>query len=66
MLCLQVRTLAFLNPMGIIILGTVNIKVDSTVIGNIVRVTATLGVRDWSGNFDDDYEGNVYFAVIAE
>lgn len=47
-------------------LGTVYIKVDSTVVGNIVRVTATLGVRDWSGNFDDDYEGNVYFAVIAE
>jgi hypothetical protein len=47
-------------------LGTVSIKVDSTRVGNIVRVTATLGVRDWSGNLDDDYEGNVYFAVIAE
>jgi hypothetical protein len=47
-------------------LGTVNIKVDSNVVGNnTVRVTATLGVRDWSGNFDDDYGGNVYFAVIA-
>lgn len=48
-------------------LGQVNIKVDSTLVGNNqVQVTATLGVRDWSGNFDDDYEGTVYFAVIAE
>jgi hypothetical protein len=47
-------------------LGTVTIKVDSTIVGNVVRVTATLGVRDWSGTIDDDYDGNVYFAVIAE
>lgn len=31
-----------------------------------VPVTATLGVRDWSDNWDDDYEGTVYFAVLAE
>lgn len=47
-------------------LGSVDIKVDSAIIGSTVRVTATLGVRDWSDNWDDDYEGNVYFAVIAE
>jgi hypothetical protein len=47
-------------------LGEVDIKVDSNVLGNIVRVTATLGVRDWSGDVDDDYEGTVFYAVIAE
>jgi hypothetical protein len=47
-------------------LGEVDIKVDATVIGSSVRVTATLGVRDWSGDVDDDYEGVVHFAVLAE
>ena len=47
-------------------LGRVDIKVDAAVLGNVVRVTATLGVRDWSDNFDDDYEGTVHFAVLAE
>jgi hypothetical protein len=47
-------------------LGMVDIKVDANILGSTVRVTATLGVRDWSGDWDDDYEGNVYFAVLAE
>jgi hypothetical protein len=47
-------------------LGEVDIKVDSTVLGTTVRVTATLGVRDWSGDVDDDYEGTVFYAVLAE
>src|SRR6266545_2628391 len=47
-------------------MGMVDIKVDSQIIGNTVRVTASFGVRDWSGTFDDDYEGTVFFAVLAE
>jgi len=47
-------------------LGQVDIKVDSLIMGTTVRVTATFGVRDWSGTFDDDYEGTVFFAVLAE
>ncbi len=47
-------------------LGMVDIKVDANVLGSTVRVTATLGVRDWSDNWDDNYEGTVYFAVLAE
>ncbi len=47
-------------------LGRVDIKVDANILGNTVSVTATFGVRDWSDNFDDDYEGTVYFAVLAE
>jgi hypothetical protein len=44
----------------------VDLKVDANMLGNTVRVTATLGVRDWSGDWDDNYEGTVYFAVLAE
>jgi hypothetical protein len=47
-------------------LGEVDIKVDAAILGATVRVTATLGVRDWSGDVDDDYEGEVHFAVLAE
>lgn len=49
-------------------LGQVNIRVDAAALpgGTDVRVTATFGVRDWSGDWDDDYEGTVHFAVLAE
>jgi hypothetical protein len=47
-------------------LGSVDIKVDAAVLGTTVRVTATFGVRDWSGDWDDDYEGDVHFAVLAD
>ena len=47
-------------------LGQVNLRLDSTILGADVRVTATFGVRDWSGNWDDDYEGTIYYAVLAE
>lgn len=47
-------------------LGMVDVRVNSVVSGANVTVTATLGVRDWSGEVDDNYEGTVYFAVIAE
>lgn len=47
-------------------LGQVNLRLDGTILGADVRVTATFGVRDWSGNWDDDYEGTLYYAVLAE
>lgn len=31
-----------------------------------VKVTATFGLRDWSGDWDDEYEGEIHFAVIGE
>ncbi len=31
-----------------------------------VEVTATFGLRDWSNEWDDKYEGVVRFALIAE
>jgi hypothetical protein len=46
--------------------GNLDVRLNSTVNGTTVRVTATLGLRDWSGNWDDRYEGEVFFAVVAE
>ena len=47
-------------------LGLLDVRVDSEVEGDLVRVTGTLGLRDWSGNWDDDYDGVLQFAVLAE
>jgi hypothetical protein len=34
--------------------------------GRNVEVKATLGLRDWSGEWDDMYDGQIFFAVLAE
>lgn len=47
-------------------LGNLEVRLNTTVNGATVRVTATFGLRDWSGNWDDKYEGRVFFAVVAE
>jgi hypothetical protein len=48
-------------------LGKLDVFLDTTMLGGtIVRVTARFGLRDWSGNWDDHYDGRVNFAVIAE
>ncbi|MEP7253786.1 MAG: hypothetical protein ABI683_15440 [Ginsengibacter sp.] len=46
--------------------GNLKIRVESSVDGDLVNVTATLGVRDWSGDWDDNYEGTVQFVVLAD
>ncbi len=47
-------------------LGNLDVRLGTTVNGATVRVTATFGLRDWSGDWDDDYEGQIFFAVIGE
>ncbi|MEO0616217.1 MAG: hypothetical protein AAFY69_08785 [Pseudomonadota bacterium] len=47
-------------------LGNLEVRLNAAVSGSNVRVTATFGLRDWSGNWDDDYEGEVFFAVVAD
>lgn len=47
-------------------LGDLDVRLGSTVSGTSVRVTATFGLRDWSGTWDDSYDGQVFFAVVAE
>jgi len=34
--------------------------------GTTVPVTASFDLRDWSGDRDDFYEGEVFFTVVAE
>jgi len=34
--------------------------------GSVVSVQVTYGLRDWSGDWDDNYDGQVFFAVVAE
>jgi hypothetical protein len=34
--------------------------------GATVTVNVTYGLRDWSGDWDDSYDGTINFAVIAE
>lgn len=34
--------------------------------GAVVPVTVSFDLRDWSGNRDDYYEGQVFFTVVGE
>jgi hypothetical protein len=34
--------------------------------GSDVTVNASYGLRDWSGDWDDAYDGVVYFTVVGE
>lgn len=50
-------------------LGQLDVQVrvpGGGVSGSSVTVQITYGLRDWSGNWDDRYDGQVFFAVIAE
>lgn len=46
--------------------GRLEVRADGTTNDNVVVVEATLGVRDWSGDWDDNYQGTVDFVVVAE
>jgi hypothetical protein len=48
-------------------LGQLNVQVEvSAVNGANVRVDVKLGLRDWSGTWDDAYDGEVFFTVVGE
>ena len=46
--------------------GKMQVQVEREIIGNTVTVKATLGMRDWSDNWDDNYQGSIDFVVLAE
>jgi hypothetical protein len=46
--------------------GRLVTELSTVVNDNTVEVTAALGVRDWSGDWDDQYQGTVDFAVLAD
>ena len=48
-------------------LGSLNVRLDARRYdAAAAMVTATFGLRDWSGEWDDQYEGEVFFAVITD
>ena len=47
-------------------LGKVTARLDTAIDDDVVIVTGTFGVRDWSGNWDDDYEGSLQFLLLAD
>lgn len=47
-------------------LGNLDMRLNTNLSGSTVRVTAAFGLRDWSGNWDDDYDGQIFFAVVGE
>jgi len=48
-------------------LGRLDVGVDTrNQIGRTVEVLITFGLRDWSGNWDDQYDGRVFFTVVGE
>jgi hypothetical protein len=50
-------------------LGQLDVQVTvpaSGINGTSVTVQVTYGLRDWSGNWDDNYDGVINFAVIGE
>lgn len=48
-------------------LGNLDVRLDASLLtATNVRVTATFGLRDWSGTWDDRYEGQIFFAVVGD
>lgn len=48
-------------------LGNLNVQLSTSLLSpTSVRVTATFGLRDWSGNWDDNYDGQIFFTVVGE
>ena len=50
-------------------LGRLEVEINAFVVdgdATRVRVNGAFGLRDWSGDWDDHYEGVNFFTVIAE
>ena len=46
--------------------GLLQVQLDATLNANVVIVDGSMGVRDWSGNWDDRYQGTIEFIVAAD
>lgn len=47
-------------------LGRLEITTDTEVLANTVKVKVAYGLRDWSGNWDDNYGGVIDLTVFAD
>ena len=46
--------------------GKIDIRINATINANTVSVEAHLGLRDWSGDWDDNYNGTVEFVLLVD
>jgi hypothetical protein len=46
--------------------GRLDVRLATSTNANTVTVEGSLGVRDWSGSWDDTYDGIIEFVVLAE
>jgi hypothetical protein len=46
--------------------GKLDVQLTNTVFENTVTVTATYGLRDNGESYDNNYQGTVYYAVLAD
>jgi len=46
--------------------GMIDIQLETIINANTLTVNAKLGLRDWSGDWDDNYNGSIDFTVLAD
>lgn len=46
--------------------GVLQVELDTTISANVAVVEGRLGCRDWSGNWDDNYNGSIQVTLLAE
>lgn len=46
--------------------GLLDVRLSTQINGDSVTVTGTFGLRDWSGDWDDNYDGSINFVALAE
>ncbi len=49
--------------------GNLEVRLEATIDSlapQRVNVEVTFGLRDWSNEWDDDYEGEIFFTVVAD
>src|SRR4051812_14634134 len=46
--------------------GRLDVGLSTAIAGDAVTVTGSYGLRDWSGNWDDNYDGVLSFVLLAE
>jgi hypothetical protein len=48
-------------------LGSLQVQVSvANLSGSTVSVQVTYGLRDWSGNWDDAYDGQIFFTIVSQ
>jgi hypothetical protein len=57
------------SPLGDRPFGQLEVRLDATIdplAPQRVNVDVVYGLRDWSNGWDDNYEGEIHFTVVAE